>query len=346
MMFPEIAFIPMVILSTAATVTASQAVISGTYSITQQAVLLGYIPRLRVLHTSETEIGQIYLPSINWLLCAIIIILVIGFGSSSALASAYGVAVTGTMLTTTLLFFVVAYEAWHWWLPVVIALVGTFFIIDVTFLSANLLKIKDGGWLPYSLAVIIYTLMATWHRGRALVAKQILHKESLSEFLADTVARIPNRVPGTAVFLKAPQKSEEIPNALLKNLKHNKVLHENIIILTIEISKQPREAREYRYAGSVLGTGIYQVTAHFGFMELPDVPRILEECRELGLIQFDRQDTSFFVSRIRPIPTSRRGMALWREKLFAMLRRNAAPAPDFFRIPAEQVIEIDMRLEI
>lgn len=345
MMFPENILLPVVVLATAATIIASQAVISGTYSITQQAVQLGYLPRVRVLHTSETEHGQIYIPVLNWILLISIIILVLGFGSSSRLASAYGIAVTGTMLMTTLLFLVVARNAWQWSYAYLIPLIGMFLLVDTSFLGACLLKLLDGGWLPLAIGLMAYILMSTWYKGRVILYQRLFPKVSLEQFLAETVPRFHHRVKGTSVFLAAPK--EGIPNALLKNLKHNKVLHEKIIILTIAVTKRPRENHRKRYVGQVLGNEFYLIRANFGFMEMPDVPRILEDCRARGLLHFDREDTSYFVSRLRPIPTLRRhGMALWREKLFAAMRRNAAHAPDFFRIPPSQVIELDMQLEI
>jgi len=232
MMFPQELLLPVVVLATAATIIASQAVISGTYSMTQQAVQLGYMPRVRVLHTSETEIGQIYLPGINWIFCVLIILLVLGFGSSSRLASAYGIAVTGTMLMTSLLFFVVVRRNWNWDLRYAIPLVGLFIFIDFSFFGACLLKFIDGGWLPLAIATVVYLLMSTWYKGRKLLYKRLApQQEPLSEFLATIVAKIPHRVSGTAVYLSSP--GENIPNALMKNLKHNKILHEKMIILTI-----------------------------------------------------------------------------------------------------------------
>lgn len=344
LMFPEALQLPMVILSTAATVIASQSVISGTYSLTQQAVQLGFLPRIRVLHTSESTSGQIYLPGINGFMMVAIMLLVLEFGSSARLAAAYGIAVTGTMLMTSLLFSVAAIYAFEWKKRYVIPLVAGFILVDGTLFGANLLKIFQGGWLPLTIGFLAYLLMSTWHTGRDLMYKRLPPKEPLTTFIAEVVPSIPERVSGTAVFLTAPR--EGVPNALLKNIHHNKVLHEKNIILTIVVSKRPWEKESKRYVVQVLGEQFYLIRARFGFMEMPDVPKILEACRDIGLIDYDDDDTSYFVSRLQPLPTDRPGMALWREKLFAVMRRNTAHAPDFFNIPPEKVVELDMQLEI
>lgn len=344
MMFPEGILMPMVILATAATIIASQSVISGAFSITQQAIQLGFLPRFRILHTSETESGQIFVPGLNLIMLLVIMILVLGFGSSTRLAYAYGIAVTGTMLTTTLLFSVVARHAWGWKLRYVVPIVGCFILVDTLLFSANLLKVFEGGWLPLAIGIVVFTLMTTWRSGRELMYKRLLPKEPWTTFFNETIPTITDHVKGTAVFLTAPR--EGVPNALLKNVKHNKVLHDRNIILTISVSKRPRESQDKRYVHQALGHQFDLIRARFGFMEIPDVPKILEECKALGLIDFDKTDISYFVSRLRPIPTDRPGMAIWREKLYAVMRRNTSHAPDFFKIPPEQVVELDMQLEI
>lgn len=345
LMFPGWALIPIVLLATLATVIASQAVISGAYSLTQQAFQLGYLPRMRIQHTSETERGQIYLPGLNTLLLVAIIILVLSFGSSSALASAYGIAVTGTMLMTTVLFYVVARYAWQWRLAQVMPLVALFLIIDGGFLGANLLKFMEGGWLPVLLGILVFTLMSTWLKGRTLLFKRLYpQKGNLADFMTQKVALIQHRVPGTAVYLAAP--GEGVPNGLLQNVRHNKVLHETVIILSVAITDRPREAGAERYAVQTLAPGFFLATAQYGFMELPDIPQILSACRERMLLDYYPDDISYFVSRLQPVATARPGMALWREKLFVLMLRNAALAPDFFRIPADDVIELHMKLEI
>ncbi|MDD1649891.1 MAG: potassium transporter Kup [Methylococcaceae bacterium] len=345
LMFPAWALIPVVLLATLATVIASQAVISGAYSLTQQAFQLGYLPRMRIQHTSETERGQIYLPGLNTLLLLAIIILVLSFGSSSALASAYGIAVTGTMLMTTVLFYVVARHAWQWRLGQVVPLVALFVLIDGSFLGANLMKFVEGGWLPVLLGVVVFTLMSTWLKGRTLLFKRLYpQKGNLADFMTQKVSLIKQRVSGTAVYLAAP--GEGVPNGLLQNVRHNKVLHETVIILSVAITDRPREAGTDRYVVQTLAPGFFQATAQFGFMELPDIPQILAACRQRKLLDYDPKDISYFVSRLQPVATARPGMALWREKLFVLMLRNAALASDFFRIPADDVIELHMKLEI
>lgn len=345
LMFPAWALFPMVILATFATIIASQAVISGAYSLTQQAFHLGYLPRVRIRHTSETERGQIYLPGLNLILLVCIIILVLSFESSSRLASAYGIAVTGTMLITSILFAIVARRAWNWSLVKLIPLITLFVVVDGLFLGANLTKVVEGGWLPLLLGLIFFTIMSTWLKGRTLVYKRLYpHKGDLESFLEETMAAIPNRVPGTAVYLAAP--GEGIPNGLKQNVRHNKVLHEMGIILSVVMTDRAREEDPKRYEVEKLADGFFRVSASFGFMELPDIPAILRECRNRGLLKFNSKDITYFVSRLQPIATDRPGMALWREKLFVFMLKNAAFAPDFFHIPADDVVELHMRLEI
>ena len=345
LMFPDWALIPMVVLSTLATVIASQAVISGAYSLTQQAFLLGYLPRVRIQHTSETERGQIYLPGLNTLLLVAIILLVLSFKSSSALASAYGIAVTGTMLMTTILFSVVARKAWGWPRHRLIPLVLLFLLVDSGFLGANLLKFMEGGWVPVLLGLIVFVVMTTWIKGRDLINRSLLpRKGKLEGFLEMALDATPLRVNGTAVYLSAP--GEGIPNGLLQNFRHNKVLHETVVILSIITTDRPRELESSRFSHESPHSGIHLLAARFGFMELPDIPKILEKSSRLFEFKGDPSDISYFVSRLQPVATDRPGMALWREKLFAAMLRNAAQASDFYRIPSEDVIELHIKIDI
>ncbi len=345
LMFPDWALIPMVILATLATVIASQAVISGAYSLTQQAFLLGYIPRVRIQHTSETERGQIYLPGLNTLLLVAIILLVLTFRSSSALASAYGIAVTGTMLMTTILFSVVARQAWGWPRHRLIPLILLFLVLDCGFLGANLLKFMEGGWVPVLIGLIVFILMTTWVKGRDLINRSLMpRKGQLEGFLEMALDTAPLRVDGTAVYLSAP--GEGIPNGLLQNFRHNKVLHETVIILSIVTTDRPREGESRRYSHESPHPGIHLLTAHFGFMELPDIPKILSKSSRLFEFKKDPSDISYFVSRLQPVATDLPGMALWREKLFVLMLRNAAQAFDFYQIPSEDVIELHMKIDI
>ena len=345
MMFPD-AMLPYGVgLATLATVIASQAVISGAFSLTQQASQLGYLPRIKILHTSETEKGQIYLPSINNLLLIGVSALVIHFECSSNLASAYGIAVTGTMLITTFLFSIVARRIWGWKRMLIIPLGIFFFLIDGSFLSANLLKFDDGGWLPVMIAVIVYLLMSTWIQGRKLIYRRIYpQKITLEQFIDQTLAGDICRVSGTAVYLCAPD--EGVPNGLSQNVRHNRVVHENVIILTIEMTDHPRVHPEERFKVEQLREPFTVVVARYGFMELPNIPWILRVLKKRRLLPYDMGEISYFVSRLQPVASPYPGMAIWREKLFILMLKNAAAAPDFFQIPFEEVIELHMRIEI
>ena len=345
LMFPVGMLLPVVLLATVATVIASQAVISGAYSLTQQAFHLGYLPRVRITHTSETEKGQIYLPGLNAMLLVAIVMLVLTFESSARLASAYGIAVTGTMMMTTILFYFVARHAWGWKLIAIAPLAGLFLLVDAGFLGANLIKFLEGGWLPVLLGAVVFTLMTTWLKGRTIVYRRLYpQKARLEDFIQLVVARQPVRVAGTAVYLAAP--GEGIPTGLQQNVRHNKVLHETVIILSVVMTDRPKENETDRYAVTPLADGIFRASARFGFMELPDIPLILAECRQRHILEYDPDDITYFVSRLRPIATELPGMALWREKLFVFMLRNAALAPDFFHIPPDDVIELHMKLEI
>ncbi len=343
---PGWALYPMVALATAATVIASQATISGAYSVTQQAIQLGYLPRLNVVHTSARTIGQIYVPAVNWMLLAAVLAAVIGFGSSSELAHAYGVAVMGTMLVTTFLTFFVIRHGWGYPLGVCLLATGFFAAIDLAFFSAAMTKVLEGGWFPLVAGVLIFTLMATWRQGRAILRER--QRESavpLAGFLESLFAHPLQRVPGTAVFLTP--NPDATPHALMHNLNHNKVLHERVVFLTIEVRDVPWVPFEERVALRRLGHGCYCLVLRYGFMNRPDVPQALDIAASLGL-DVDMMDTSFFLSREILVPVARagEGMALWRERLFAAMARNAGNAADYFNIPANRVIELGTRIEI
>ncbi len=341
---PAWALYLMVVLATAATVVASQATISGTYSLTKQAIQLDYLPRMQVQQTSAKEIGQIYIPGANLVLLLVIVAVVIGFGSSSKLASAYGVAVTGTMLVTTFLTFFVVRFGWGYPLALCIAATGFFILVDVAFFSSALLKIVEGGWFPLALGAIVFVVMTTWRRGRVLaIAAQRRTSIPLAPFLESLSAHPPIRVSGTAVFMAGDP--EGVPNALLHNLKHFKVLHERVVFLTVVTRNIPWVPASERVAVEPLGQGFYRLRVHFGFMDRPDVSATLDLCKDCGLA-FDLMQTTFFLSRTTVIPTPKEGMALWREHLFAAMARNARTAADYYNIPANCVIELGTKIEI
>jgi KUP system potassium uptake protein len=341
---PDWALYPMVVLSTGATVIASQALISGAFSITQQAIQLGYSPRLEVVHTSAEERGQIYLPGLNWALLVGIILLVLGFGSSSALAAAYGIAVTATMAITTLLAYVVARERWGVGRAVALPVAGLFLAVDLSFFGANAVKIAAGGWFPLLLAAFVFTLMTTWKRGRDILSRRLRDSTMpLKDLLESFGDHPPVRVPGTAIFMTG--NSDGTPPALLHNLKHNKVLHEQVMLLTITTEDVPHVPPEERVEVIRLEEGFVRVIARYGFMENPGIPDILKRCREKGL-QFQLMGTSFFLGRETLIPSKNPGMALWREALFAWMSRNARSATAYFRIPPNRVVELGAQVEL
>ena len=343
-MAPEWALYPLVILATMATVIASQAVITGTYSLTRQAIQLGYCPRLEVTHTSESEIGQIYMPWINWVLLAAVIGLVLGFESSSNLAGAYGIAVTGTMAIDTVLAFVLMRRLWHWPLWIAVPLLLVFLTIDLSFFSANAIKLFHGGWFPIVVAIALFTLLVTWKRGRQLLMERLSPGAiPMEPFIQSVTAHPPTRVPGTAVFLTAA--AEGVPHALLHNLNHNKVLHERIVLLTVSTIDIPHVPDEERIEILPLGSDFYRVVVRYGFKDDPDVPRALGLAAAKGL-KFQMMETSFFLSRQTLIPKVGPGMALWQEKLFALMSRNASSATTFFKIPANRVVELGTRIEL
>jgi KUP system potassium uptake protein len=345
LLLPGWALYPMVGLATMATVIASQATISGAYSITKQAIQLGYLPRMTVVQTSARERGQIYIPAINWLLLAAVLAAVIGFGSSSRLASAYGVAVTATMLVDTLLTFFVIRYLWGYPLWLCVFATGSFFVVDVAFFGATLLKVVDGGWFPLVIGAIVFTVMTTWRRGRHIMFER-LRKVSvpLAPFLESLFLDPPQRVPGTAVFLTATP--EATPHALLHNLSHNKVLHERVVFLTADVTEEPWVPFQDRVRVAKLGHGCWRMNVRFGFMNEPDISQTLEIAATLGL-EFDMMTTSFFLSRETVVPVAAAGgMARWRERLFAMMSRNAGNAADYFKLPANRVIELGTKVEI
>jgi KUP system potassium uptake protein len=345
LLLPGWALFPMVALATAATVIASQAVISGAYSITKQAVQLGFLPRMNIVHTSAREIGQIYIPSINWLLCAVVIAAVVGFGSSSALAGAYGVAVTATMLVDTLLTFFVIRYGWRYPLWLCVFATGFFLTIDLAFFSATLLKIFDGGWFPLAIGACVFLVMTTWRRGREhLFSRLRASSVPLEAFLKSLFQDPPHRVPGTAVFLTATP--EVVPHALLHNLNHNKVLHERVVFLTVEIREEPWVANKERVVSQKLGNGCWRVRVSYGFLDRLDVTRALAQCAGAGL-PIEMMETSFFLSReLFAAAEGGAGMATWRDRMFAALARNASSVTDFFNIPTNRVIELGTRVEI
>ena len=345
LMVPESLLYPMIALSTCAAVIASQAVISGAFSMTREAMSLGYSPRMAVVHTSREMSGQIFVPWVNRMLMVLVILAVLLFRSSDNLGAAYGIAVTGTMTMTTLLALVVARKRWHWpWVAVV--LVGVLFlIIDLAFFGANLLKVAHGGWFPLVLGVVIFSVMTTWRRGRELVVREIKQGGlALAPFIENIAEHPPLRVPGTAVFLTANQHA--VPHALLHNLKHNKVLHERNVLLTVETLEIPVAEADERIAITPKGDNFFGLELRFGFAEDPNIPQALTRCAREGL-GFDMMDTTFFLSRENIVADARRpGMALWRDKLFVFLSRNAMPATAFFQIPGNRLIELGAQVEI
>jgi KUP system potassium uptake protein len=343
-MAPPWALFPLIGLATLATVIASQALITAAFSVTKQAIQLGYLPRLRIAHTSIRETGQIYVPFVNWALFTCVVFAVVVFGSSGALASAYGIAVTIDMtITTVMTFFVIRY-AWKLPLALCLAATGVFFLVDVTFFAANAVKILEGGWFPLVIGGAMFTLMATWKQGRALVSER-LRAESidLPSFIEALFVSPPQRVAGTAVFLHAERGST--PFALLHNLKHNKVLHEQNLFVTVMLHEVPWIGFDKRVEVESLGHDCWQVTLHFGFKNDPDVPEALRLLRGLG-VQLEEMETSYFLSRDTVVPTFAGGMPMWREKVFAAMHRNAAAAADFLNLPTNRIVELGTKLEI
>ncbi|MEO6226546.1 MAG: potassium transporter Kup [Thermomonas sp.] len=347
---PQWALYPMIGLATAATIIASQAVISGGFSVARQAIQLGYLPRMAIRHTSRLAMGQIYIPTINWLLMIGTILTVVGFGSSTALATAYGVSVTGTMLATSILLIVAMRRRSPFPSGLFWPLAALFVLVDVAFLGANLVKFMDGAWFPLLLGVLVFTVLRTWRRGRGLLHAQ-LHSDGiqLDVFVQSLMLAPPVRVPGTAVFLAS--QPDLAPKALLHNLKHNKVLHQRNVLLTVETLPVPFIPLQQRLSMQHIADGFDRITLRYGFMESPDIPQALMAAADHGDASFDTpsfdpMDTTYFTSRESLVARPRHGMPIWRDKLFAFLHRNAAPASDFFHIPATRLVELGAPVEI
>ena len=341
---PGWALYPMVVLSTAATVIASQAVISGAFSLTRQAVQLGYSPRVSIEHTSYEEIGQIYVPLTNWALMVATIALVLEFKTSSSLAAAYGVAVTSTMVITTTLAYFVARHRWGWGLPASLGVTALFLVVDLAFFGSSLVKVPDGGWVPLVIALAIFTLMTTWKRGREILRIRLERKSvPFADFLARVESERPTRLRHAAVFMTGD--AEGTPSALIHNLEHNEVLHQPVILLTIETLDVPYVPFDERLSVTALGAGFHRAIARYGFMQEPRVPEIIARMREHGF-DLEVEQITFFLGGENVVPTRLPGMAIWREKLFALMTRNALRATDFFRIPPSRVIEVRMQVEI
>jgi KUP system potassium uptake protein len=343
MMAPDWLRLPLVILATAATIIASQAVISGAFSVTHQAMQLGFVPRLRILHTSERAAGQIFIPFVNWTLLVLVLVLVLGFKASGRLASAYGIAVTGTMFITTCMLAVLLFSVWRWNRLLAAATTGIFLVIDGAYFASNLTKIPDGGWFPLMIAMAVFTLLTTWATGRKILRRRLTEDSMPLELLIAQPSRSIIRVPGTAVFLSA--NPEGAPPALLHNIKHNKVLHERVIILTVKVENIPYVDPDGRLTSDELGHGFYRIVLHYGFMEEVDVPAALQQAQGCGPV-VRMQETSFFLGRQTLLPSKRPGMAMWREHLFVWLVRNAESAMEFFKLPPNRVVALGSQVEI
>jgi len=345
LMVPDSFVLPLIILATLATVIASQAVISGAFSMTSQAILLGFMPRMKVLHTSDREIGQIYMPLVNWVLLFLVIVVVLAFKKSENLAAAYGIAVTTTMIITTFLAAIVMRVVWRWNTFLVTLVITAFLVVDFAFLTANLLKILEGGWFPLLLGAICFIILMTWYQGRQILSQNAKNNGiELKGFIDVLMLHPPHRVEGTAVFLTA--HVDYLPVSFLHNLKHNHILHERVFFLKVSIWDVPYVKDEERITLRDLGNGIYVVRAVFGFNETPDVGRIIELIEESSGLKFDLMDTSFFLSRDTIVSTALPGMALWREKLFCWMYQNAGRQSDFFKIPANRLVELGAKVEI
>jgi KUP system potassium uptake protein len=342
-LFPGWALYPIVVLATVATVIASQAVISGAFSLSQQGMQLSLLPRLDVRQTSTEEIGQVYVPQINWLLAVIVIGLVLSFRSSDALAAAYGIAVSGTMLVTTVLLTEVARRRWGWGMPTTFGVIGAFFVVDLSFFSANSLKIIEGGWFPLLVGAVVFTLMSTWRRGRQLLIERTTEDNPpLAKFIAELDPSQMPRVRGTAIYLAA--RRDTLPYAMTDNLRHNKVLHERVVILTVITERVPSVAEAERIEIQDLGKGIWRMIVRFGFAERPALPPVV--AGHAADFPIDLAETSFFVGRELPVPSLQPEIAIWREKLYAFMTRNSVAAWDYFQIPPKRVIELGTQVEL
>ena len=345
LMVPQFLTLPLVVLSTIATVIASQACISGAYSMTSEAILLGFVPRMQVVHTSEREIGQIYVPFINWVLCVIVVIVVLAFRKSDNLAAAYGIAVSSTMLITSVLTAVVMRKTWNWGIASVALIVGAFLVVDIGFFSANLSKILEGGWFPLAVASVLFLLMMTWYQGRQLLRSRAIDNGiALEDFIPSLLQHPPHRIDGTSVFLTA--HIDFVPPALLHNLKHNRVLHKQVVFLKMSTWDIPYVKTHRRIAVKEMSTGIYLVRAVYGFKETPDVGLLMAALKEEHGIDCPSMETSFFMARdslvVKEIPQ----MSIWRESLFVWMMQNAARASDFFRVDSDRLIEIGAKIEL
>jgi len=344
LMAPDWARLPLVFLATAATIIASQAVISGAFSVTHQAVQLGFLPRLRTEHTSEKAAGQIYIPSVNWGLLFMVVVLVLGFRESGRLASAYGIAVTGTMLITTMMLGFLLFQVWRWNKALAATTIGTFMLVDGTYFASNITKIPDGGWFPLLVAAVSFTVLTTWAKGRQLMRERLSSSALPLPVFIKSVTRSVHRVRGTSVFLSA--SSDVVPAALLHNLKHNQVLHERVLILHVKVEEVPHFAPENRVEIHPAGEGFFRVILHYGFMEEVDIPRDLSGISTCGE-PFSMMSTSFFLGRQKLIASKKvRGMALWREKLFAWMLKSSESAMEFFKLPTNRVVELGSQLQI
>ena len=343
LMAPDWARLPLVFIATCATVIASQAVISGAFSVCHQAVQLGFLPRLKINHTSASAAGQIYIPLINWVLLAMVILLVVGFGTSSSLASAYGIAVTGTMTITTMMMAVLVFTVWKWSRWIAVPLIGGLLIIDIAYLASNLTKIPDGGWFPLLVGAVAFTLLTTWAKGRRLMMERLRESAMPMEVFIKSAAGAATRVPGTAVFMTST--AHGVPHALLHNLKHNKVLHERIMILTVVIDEVPYVSEEDRIGVLDLGSNFFRIIVRYGFMQELDIPAVLKKVENCGP-KLKMMDTSFFLARQTLLASDHPGMALWREHLFSWMMRNAETAMDFFKLPTNRVVELGSQVEI
>ncbi len=340
---PESLRLPLVLVATAAAIIASQAVISGAFSVTQQAIQLGFIPRLRIEHTSASTAGQIYIPLINWLLMVMVILLVLFFQTSSNLTSAYGIAVTGAMLIDTCLLTVLLFWLWNWKKRYALPLLTVFFIVDIAYFAANTTKIPDGGWFPLLVGFIVFTMLTTWAKGRKLMIERMREAAMPIKVFIQSAANSASRVPGTAVFMTSTP--EGVPHALLHNLKHNKVLHERVVLLTVRIMDEPFVPDANRVHSEDLGQGFHRMVIKYGFMQDADVPAALKQVDTCGE-SFKMMDTSFFLARQTLLPAERPGMMIWREKIFAWMLRNAESAMEFFRLPTNRVVELGSQVEI
>jgi KUP system potassium uptake protein len=343
LMVPDMISTPVIILTIMAAVIASQAVISGAFSLTQQAIQLGLMPRLSIQHTSEKAAGQIYIPAINWGLAIMVLLLVLFFQSSSNLAAAYGIAVTGAMFIDTCLIAVVLLSLWKWPKWKALPILGIFFIVDFAYFGANLLKVPSGGWVPLLIGLVIFTLLTTWSRGRALMRERMAESSMPMEIFIKSAANSATRVPGTAIFMASAASG--VPSALLHNIKHNRILHERVIVLTVQIEDVPFVRSDDRIVCKDLGEGFYRVKMRFGFLEETNVPATLDLVDLCGP-KFDMMHTSFFLSRQTLIASKIPGMAIWREKVFAWMLRNAANAMEFFKLPSNRVVELGSQVEI